>query len=490
MSSKEELLLYLKKSQDSFEELLEAKILDEHGKKIPSRNLFVSLRKYATDFFQRGVHPRMIGIAGLRGVGKTTLMWQVADFVYHDLRQQNILALSGEDINVLGYRLYDLIQLLDEGALGEDLSLSKKPLMILIDEVHEMEEWSRDLKILYERSKHVFVLCTGSSALLMHKSPDLASRWTLKHLYPFSFPEFILAKSWLQNDRQPLFPIEGLGRDLREAILFSESFEELKQALQEIEEDALLYLRKAKQCLQRPVQALMKDYLLYYNIARFLKIEQREIIRENIISLFERILLKDVPGFLGESLSRDLMFRILLRLALSDKVSYQKLSRDFRLKEKEVEDLIGALGKAEVLNIFYPYGGIKTKAGARRKIFFMSPSLRFALAEMVMSPAMEGELYGKLYEDIVAMYLQRVLGSASSLISVGYEGDKRSPDFVVETRDTPFLVEVGTAKSSMVQLRRSTEMRYGLLLSAQAEKIVYDEKKKVIALPLSWWLLM
>lgn len=44
----------------------------------PQRYVYILLQKYIKEFYQNGAEPRMLGLAGLRGVGKTTLMWQLA----------------------------------------------------------------------------------------------------------------------------------------------------------------------------------------------------------------------------------------------------------------------------------------------------------------------------------------------------------------------------------------------------------------------------
>ena len=50
----------------------------------PTRLAFVLLRKYADDFLKTGSEPRLVSLAGLRGVGKTTLLWQTANHIYQN----------------------------------------------------------------------------------------------------------------------------------------------------------------------------------------------------------------------------------------------------------------------------------------------------------------------------------------------------------------------------------------------------------------------
>ncbi|HRI28270.1 MAG TPA: hypothetical protein PK715_09470, partial [Chitinophagales bacterium] len=50
----------------------------------PTRLVYVLLKKYADDFLKSGSEPRFVSLAGLRGVGKTTLLWQTANYIYQN----------------------------------------------------------------------------------------------------------------------------------------------------------------------------------------------------------------------------------------------------------------------------------------------------------------------------------------------------------------------------------------------------------------------
>jgi len=478
-----DLITYLKNSRVTAARL-SAETRDEQNRPMPGRTLFVSLKKYALDFFSRGAQPRMVAISGLRGVGKTTLMWQTAEAV-HGTGMKDIFYLSVDDLNRLGSTLFDAFQALEQHVFMRPLAELEHPVMFLLDEVHEAPEWDKDLKILYERCKRAFILCTGSSALLLQKSPDLATRWTLVKLYPFRYSEFILAKSWADNPRRQLFPPKGVGTTLRNVLYFSENPQRLVEGLKSFEPTIAEYLKKVeKRFPNRTQQQLLDEYISYHNIARFLKIENKGLILERVLGLFERILLKDLPQFVSAEDAAK-MQRLLMRLALSDEVNFHKLAKEFRCKETEIEHLIDTLDKAEILNVLHPTGGIKTMTGQSKKAFFMSPSLRRALYSRLFGPEMEEGLRAKLYEDITAMYLRKSLDHG--LLGYGQQHGSSTPDFIVSTRDSPVVIEVGTNKTSVKQVARHEGKRYGIVLSARAEELsVHGDS---VVMPLSWFLL-
>jgi hypothetical protein len=85
------------------------------------------------------------------------------------------------------------------------------------------------------------------------------------------------------------------------------------------------------------------------------------------------------------------------------------------------------------------------------------------------------------------MYLRRVL--TDGIISFLSGNDEANPDFVIETRDKPIILEIGTNKTSLRQLTKTNvKYRYGLLVSnGVAEPTLKDD---FIQIPLSWFLLL
>lgn len=263
-----ELKHYLQTNTATRSRLL-AETSDEWEQPLPKRHLFVKLRQYARAFFEAGSEPRMIALTGLRGVGKTMLMWQTASAIYpHHCRQLYFIHLN--ELNRLGASLFDAIQVLEKDILRQPLPELDSPIVLLLDEAHDVEGWDKDLKILYDKCKKAFVLATGSSALLLHQSPDLATRWTLLRLFPFRFTEFIHAKSWQRDLQNQLLPDKGLGASLKQILFFSKDHRAVLKGLRELQPRITAYLDAIGAYFpQQPLQHLMHEYISYHNIARF-----------------------------------------------------------------------------------------------------------------------------------------------------------------------------------------------------------------------------
>jgi hypothetical protein len=95
-------------------------------------------------------------------------------------------------------------------------------------------------------------------------------------------------------------------------------------------------------------------------------------------------------------------------------------------------------------------------------------------------------LRAKLYEDILAMYLKRELHEG--VVSFG-SGKKKNPDFIIETMDSPVLLEVGINKTSAAQIKSFSKYRYGIIINSKMNYIKYDDLNRIVFFPLSWFLL-
>lgn len=122
-----------------------------------------------------GSPAKLTAIYGSRGVGKTTLLMQLL----HESKSSVKLYISCDHPMFYGVSLFDFV---DEFAKrgGE---------LIAIDEVHEAKNYEQELKSIYD-FLDITVYFTGSSAIAL-RSPDFARRYSMYHLHPLSFREFL-----------------------------------------------------------------------------------------------------------------------------------------------------------------------------------------------------------------------------------------------------------------------------------------------------------
>lgn len=138
-----------------------------------------------TNEFERYLIPkldlnnRLIVIKGARGVGKTTLLLQLAKF---HLPTNTCLYVSLDHIYFYNHTLYELAKRYQQFG-GKYL---------LLDEVHKYANWSREIKLIYDNFPELQVIFTSSSLLQIYQSEsDLSRRAVSYYLKVLSFREFI-----------------------------------------------------------------------------------------------------------------------------------------------------------------------------------------------------------------------------------------------------------------------------------------------------------
>jgi uncharacterized protein len=452
----------------------------------PARLVFAFLEKYANDFLSLGAEPRFISLAGLRGVGKTTLLWQTANYI-HQNHHKDIYFFNVNILKNLGIDLHIALEEFQKHVLRKRFNELSEPITLLFDEVHDDDNWSKTLKILYDEARAALILCTGSSALLLNQTADLARRMRIEKIYPFKFTEFVAAKTYLENSGKTIYPEPGLASYLKDALFYHEMPQDAFREITALENKVNHYFAEISTIEALLFSELWQGYINYQNIPTFLFFKDASVINDSILDLFKRVILEDIPKLKPTFTELPKIERLILRLAGSDEINPEKLAGIIGVKQNDIHELIDILANAELLNILLPFGGLDTKIMKNKKAFFMSPSLRGALLSTLYGQNLPEQFRSKLVEDMVVMYLRRVL--ADGIVSFLSGNHAANPDFVIETRDRPILLELGTGKTSVRQLKQSgVNHRYGLLVSSGVAEPAL--KGDTIQLPLSWFLLL
>lgn len=126
---------------------------------------------------------RLLGIKGLRGTGKTTLLLQYLAYAYPN--REKGLYVTADHPYFYTESLFGLAS--QWHSYGGEL--------LLIDEVHKYPNWSRELKLIYDGFPKMQVLFTSSSALDLYRGEsDLSRRLVTQFLHGMSFREFLNMK--------------------------------------------------------------------------------------------------------------------------------------------------------------------------------------------------------------------------------------------------------------------------------------------------------
>lgn len=336
----------------------------------------------------------MVGIKGLRGVGKTTLLLQHLKYQV----KKNGLYVTADHPWFYDHTLLDLADEFEKNG-GQ---------VLLIDEIHKHPRWSSQLKNIFDGHPALQVIFTASSALELHKGEaDLSRRVLSYELTGLSFREY------LEYEHEQVHPVVLLPAILKnaQAIISSMRFE-------------------------KKILPVFKSYLRtgYFPFSHH-EPEGDFIMKLN--QVINTVIESDLALIEGYSSGNVLKVKKLLGI-LSESVPFtpniSSLASKMNIGRDTVNHYIIHLAKARIFNLIYqnPKGVASLQKPA--KIYLENTNLSFALRDQPdMGSLRETFLFNQLYNS----------GHTISLPTSG--------DFLVNNK---WVLEVGGTSKKETQISR------------------------------------
>ncbi|MDP7265564.1 MAG: ATP-binding protein, partial [Candidatus Thermoplasmatota archaeon] len=161
--------------------------------KVPEALLLPYRRKVFKDLLQWLEGKRILGIVGPRRTGKTTIMYQLIQYLLteKEIDPLQILYLSCDDPAFGVFDIQSMFATYEENLLHE--SITHKQVYVFIDEIQFLKDWARWLKRYHDLKYPVKFIISGSSATYnkSRSKESLVGRIVEEDFYPFSFAEYI-----------------------------------------------------------------------------------------------------------------------------------------------------------------------------------------------------------------------------------------------------------------------------------------------------------
>jgi len=450
---------------------------DINNKPLFKRDIFTVLHRYAVNFLHLGTEPRIIVMPGLRGTGKTTLLAQL----FLSLTDHTITKLYlsvDEAIKRFDVNLWDIIEAY-EALINKHIEEFDTPVFLFFDEIHYDLKWAFFLKTIYDKSKHVMIFCTGSAALLLREqvNADVARRVFFIDIYPVSFSEYMLFK----NDKSP---IKKINDNISDAILFANNANEVFNKL-------------------KTEQNKVKKYWLDINvleIQRYLKFgtfpftlkSRNEVLSASFVAqIINKVIYTDIPQFYKfttETLNR--IDKVLYLISDTLGVSIVKLSETLEIKPDTLRLILRALENSGLITRIPPYGAHFKQVKKPSKYLFTTPALRFSYLSARESVAVFENYQGGLFEDLVGMYLHRILPKFGNE-GLTYDIADGGADFVLSVANKKIVMEVGAGKKDYTQIittSRKIKPKYNLIISNNT--LEYSAEFNAVKVPFKYFLLI
>jgi uncharacterized protein len=287
------------------------------------RYLFDTLSKASDKFYN--------GIYGMRGVGKTILLLQLAQTF------KEALYIPADAKYLLRESLYDIAK----------HAIARGYKALFIDEINSRAGWTNDIKTLYDEGESR-IFFSGSSSVEVKKGADLSRRVLLHELKPASFREYLNIK---KAANIPNFELNQL-YDKESRKKLSIKYSKWKEFLQEYYRYGGVLYEGLKEEFPKPISNSL-DKMINVDLTYLREIDVK--------------------------LENDL-YKLLYRIAASGpyEASYSQLASYLGISKPTAIRLVSDLAKLGLLKLVYPCGG-----GFRKepKIYIRIP-YRYALNEM------------------------------------------------------------------------------------------------------------
>ena len=285
---------------------------------------------------------RLTALVGSRGVGKTTLMLQYIKLNYYE-RMSEVLYVSVENLYFMSHTLVDLA----------DDFVMRGGRHLFLDEIHKYQNWSREIKIIYDSYPSLKVTISGSSLLrILNPEADLSRRCLWYKMQGLSFREFLM---FYYKIDLPIFSLE--------------------------------YLLTHTDDVCRKVNAVCQPVKMFHE---YLKVGYFPFYKETPNRYYERIenvtnyiLEAELPSLCGVDVGNIRKLKMLLAI-ISTMVPYEvdvtKLATMMQASRNTVVAYFDYLSRAKLINLLYSDLDSLKKLQKPDKVFLENTNSLYALA--------------------------------------------------------------------------------------------------------------
>jgi uncharacterized protein len=352
---------------------------------------------------------RLSIIIGSRGIGKTTT---VAQYIKENYKDSEALYINLDDIE--NTSKYTMTQIAEEFVLNGGK-------LLCFDEIHKYENWSAELKNIYDRFDKLKIIATGSSALQINKgSHDLSRRAIVYNMVGMSFREFLELHHGYKFD--------------------SITLESLVSNHIEIATNIKNIIEKNEQ----KIIPLFKDYLKHGYYPYYLSMPNEvlffQTLQQNINVSIESDLLNIYPKLNGNSIKKIKMLLsvIIKSVPFEPKISDLKKAADIK-DDRTLKDYLSKLDDAGLIKLLMQ-NSLSMKAFDKpEKIFLANSNLMYTKEPNI----------GNLRETFFVNQLDNYYKNKQSLNDDGIYASKNG-DFYCEEK---YTFEVGGKNKGFDQIK-------------------------------------
>ena len=424
---------------------------------------------------------RFIMMPGLRGVGKTTILYQIYEYLINEkgVKNSNILYLDLDDLkSAYDVGIQEIFKIYVEDIHQTIPANLNEKIFLLIDEAQMDENWAKYGKLLFEKSYNIFMIITGSSALDLELNTDASRRITRKQIFPCNFQEYLLLKYNLNLEKNNFKNLILRGDD--------ESIENAIKCENIIKKDLIN--------LNNDPNVELVKFLHTQGFPFALNLDEADthVLTNNMV---KKIVNDDLTYFKTfNNVTNDIIIRMLTYLATKKpgQTSNMAIAQSLNISVKTVSKILSALEQSQLIFTVNAYGSAGKMLKKPSQHFFQTPSIKSALNYRVGRYDLNHEkCFAVLCENLVASSLSRLSQESMSSVGLFYDANKKGVDFIVKHLDRIIPIEVGIGKKTKSQLtiaKNKYDADMGILISNRTSTIKFEND--ILYIPLLTFALM
>lgn len=445
--------------------------------------IFFLIKEHIDDFLNGDNINRYFVLSGLRGVGKTTLLYQTYEYLLKEkeIPPNQILYISCETlIKLTSSDIFEAVNQFITEIHQTNLMTLDKEIFLLVDESHFDKNWSLAGKMIYDQSKKVFMIFTGSSAISLEYQADAARRMLRYQIAPLNYSQHLNLKFRYNS---------GNITAVLSNLIFDRVIDPAKKLENKINNDLLNMIEYNSMDWD--------NYFKYGGFPATINDNNNRITQKKLLYSINSIIEKDLKTLQNISQnSENHAHRILKFLAqkVPGEISQNTLGNLIKSSSSTVNSLLDLLEKTQLIFHYEPYTGPNSRVKKSWQYYFATPSLRHAINRNWGFSQMNQEEYeGILLENLVASCLFNLKNNENHFdFDVFFDSSKGGVDFLIKRGfENPIPVEVWKGNKSKRQIINAInryESSHGIIISNTTLNIEIDDN--VIYIPYKTFSLM
>lgn len=441
---------------------------------LEKRDQFEKIKKILDSFLEGNIDNRFVYMPGLRGVGKTTLVLQLIDYLEKNgINKERILYFSGDNLKqLLGSDISDIVFAFVNRYYGVYKDLDEK-VFVFVDEVQEFADWLQQAKNIYHSSENIFLFFTGiiDSAGEINTNEEIFKK--TEDLYPLNFGEYLSINYGINfNYKLPLKVVNTIftGKLYNIGVLERTFYKSIK--------NRDLFMKKS-----------FEHYLLCGSFPESMNLNVywgHKLIYDNLIKILEKDLF--VKGeFLSDT--RIKIYRIVSFIALQRSANFIRgnIAKYVKMSYSQLFKVIDSLENLNLIFHFSPYEG---KRGVKRirNYYFSTPNFHAAINSQVGEFTPNDMSYLEiLVKSAVASTLFRMRRTHQNPVEIWVPNGKNQADFLLISDNDSFVpVEVGFGAKPQMNIYNSIDKydcEYGVVISDSVSSV--RKNYNIIHMPLT-----